>query len=108
MWLREMYWPLIWSRKVWGKRVLDVTVVHRLPRFQGLTMNTWSHSVVLADWQGRNEVTWRPSHLLVWHHLFSCQQCTLNHGNECLKKLPWVTCVSWCSLSIGAAERYFI
>jgi hypothetical protein len=34
MWLRQMYWPLVWSWPVWGKRALDLTLVHRLPRFQ--------------------------------------------------------------------------
>jgi hypothetical protein len=77
------------------------------PWFQRLTLNNWSHGVLLVYWQGRNEVTWRPSQLLIRQHLFSCQQGTLNHGNECLMKLSWVTCVSWCSLSIGADERYF-
>jgi hypothetical protein len=84
-----------------------LTLVHRLLWFQGLTLNTRSHRVVLADWQGRNEVTWRRIHLLIWHHFFSGQQGILNHGNECLKKLPWVTRVSWCSLNIGDAEMYF-
>jgi hypothetical protein len=85
---------------------LDLTVVHRLPWFQGLTLNTWFHGVLLANWQWRKEVTQRPRHLLLWHHFFSGLQGTLHHGNECLKKLPLFTSVSWYSWSFGASESY--
>jgi hypothetical protein len=50
---------------------LDFTVVHRQPRFQGLTVNTWSHGGLIVDWQGRKEIRRRPRHLLIWYDFFS-------------------------------------
>jgi hypothetical protein len=44
---------------------LDLTVVHRWTWYQGLTLNTRSHSVLLADLQERKEVTQRPRHLFI-------------------------------------------
>jgi hypothetical protein len=85
----------------------DLKVVHRLPSFQGLTLSTQSHGVKLVDWKGRKEVTGRPKNLLIWNHFFSSLQDTLYHGDECLKKFPWFTSVSWYSWSLGAAEKYF-
>ena len=35
------------------------------------------HSLTIVAMQGRNEVTCSPSHLLIWHHLFSSHQGTL-------------------------------
>jgi hypothetical protein len=61
---------------------LRLTVVYRLSWIQGVTLNTRCHGR-----QGRNEVTWRPSNLLIWHHLFSSYQGTLkkqmNVGLNC-------------------------
>jgi hypothetical protein len=57
---------------------LHLTVVHRLSWIQGVTLNTRCHGLIIADTQGGNEVTWSPSHLLIWHHLFSSNQVTLS------------------------------
>jgi hypothetical protein len=73
---------------------LHLTVVHWLSWIQGLTLNTRCHGFIIADLQDRNEVTWSPSHLLIWHHLFSSHQGTLTKeisvGWNCLE-----SCVSW-------------
>jgi hypothetical protein len=68
---------------------LQVTVLHRLSWIQGLTLNTRSHSLIIADTQGSNEVSWSHSQLLIWLHLFSSLQGTLtkemNVGWNCLE-----------------------
>jgi hypothetical protein len=57
---------------------LHLTVVHQLSWIQGLTLNTRCQSLITAAMQGRNDVTWSPIHLLIWHHLFSSHQGTLS------------------------------
>jgi hypothetical protein len=42
----------------------------------GFTLNTQCHGLII-DTQGRNEVIWSSSHLLIWHHLFSSHRGTL-------------------------------
>jgi hypothetical protein len=70
-----------------GQTSPHLTVVHRLSWIQGLTLNTRCYSLKIADIHGMNEVSWCPSHLLIWHHLFSSQQGTLtkkmNVGPNC-------------------------
>jgi hypothetical protein len=69
---------------------LFLTVVHQLSWIQGLILNTRCHVLIILDKQGRNEVTWSPSHLLIWHHLFSSHQVSLtkemNVGQNCPKQ----------------------
>jgi hypothetical protein len=69
------------------------SLLYRLHWFQGFTVNTRSHGVLLVDWQGRKEFTWKPRHLFTWHQ-FSTLHGTLHHGNVWLKKSPQFTSVS--------------
>jgi hypothetical protein len=66
---------------------LHLTVVHLLSWIQGLNLNTGCHGLIIAATKGSNEFTWSPSHLWIWHHLFSSHQCTLtkemNVGRNC-------------------------
>jgi hypothetical protein len=66
---------------------IHLPVVHQLSWIQGLTLNTQLLGLIIADTQGRNEVTCSPSHLLIWHHLFSSHQGTetkeVNVGQNC-------------------------
>jgi hypothetical protein len=66
---------------------LHLTVVHQLSWIQGFTLSTGCHSLVITDKQGRNVVIRSPSHLLIWHRLFSSHQCSLtkkmNVGGNC-------------------------
>jgi hypothetical protein len=81
-----------------GTQAALISGAHPEPRLYG---------VLPADWQGRKKVTQRPGDLLIWHFFLSELQGTFQHGDECLKKLPWFTSVSGYSWSFGAAERYF-
>jgi hypothetical protein len=49
--------------------------------------HTGCHRLIIAGTQGRNVITWCPSHLMIWHHLLSSHQGTLtkeiNVGRNC-------------------------
>jgi hypothetical protein len=68
------YWVRTYQAE---KDALHLTVVYWLSWIQGLTLNTRCHALILAAMQGRSEVTWSPSDLWIWNHLFSRHQGTL-------------------------------
>jgi hypothetical protein len=98
--LRILIKEVTWSTQF---RVLYVVLLAKIdhsPNFkQWKVAKQSSFLVIMKSWiiaatQGRNEVIWRPRHLLIWHHFVSSHQGTLskemNVGQNCPEKA-----VSW-------------
>jgi hypothetical protein len=58
----------------------NLPVVQRLPWIHLPTLTTLSQYVILADCQGRKDVSWRHRHPLIWQDFFPALQCTLYIG----------------------------
>jgi hypothetical protein len=62
----------------WAEQAaLDLTLVHKPPWFQGLTLSTLSHSVLLADWQGRKMLLRGP--VTCWSDITSSVACRIHY-----------------------------